>query len=850
MEVTHINNMNTHAILGGGAAQAFKTSNDAKLFEILSSSLYSNKKLAVVREIMCNAWDGNIAAGNQNKPIIVTVTDSEFSVKDCGPGIPKDKMADIYCVYGGSTKEHDGDQTGGFGLGSKAPFAYAKNFSVISSSEGIRSVWNISRGTQATNGIPDLRCMVSVPTEESGLTVTMPIDASDKAEFLKLVKDVAFLGGIFCSLNGQTQKRIDYTKLDDDIPFVTVPNGYFPPHLNADSKERQYYVKYGAVVYPIARDMVQALGLQFKIGRYNFLKHVTSSAILIAPPHSIGVMPNREGLEYTEKTKSTLRMMFESANKYLSTFSTETIDRLEVAYSPSSDEAFFETLSEHDVISALHNPQVLYKRYCERRGARYSHGYDAVLKWREVIVSNRERVADMLAYDFARSGHFVDEITARLIAKDPVGHMMKSRLYKEVVNKNPGIGKRMVELLKRGYSFRHARSRARHEICWQMRDILNKLNRDIPGIAYSFFSDAEPAEFRSFDWEESHDQSSSRSRGDRGFSRLMNHHPSGDLRNIPVILSMSEVAIRRRAKRDEKFRNTLKACIVVISRKKKDYQKTLAYLQASPLVKTVVDVASQDLIPPPIISTEKRYLIHFVGENLRTKLVTTEQPKHFIIAPANHLIPGVTGIMLNKCKTNIPMGLLRTLTYVYPDLQVVAGLGDAARLEEQGLTNVFQDIGETATAYFRRPENHETLLNKVAALSGYFTSYNSARILRFVQPSVLMEALGKKPTYFAAKADMPSVIHLFFALVQLGHVPKYGFQHIHRAANTVQEVFREFFGKELSDLMNDPMLDRFLDTIPNIYQKVDEETRPIFSAAILAAIQTAKLHQHLREKPQ
>ncbi|NKX37731.1 hypothetical protein HGG70_07340, partial [Rhodobacteraceae bacterium R_SAG4] len=60
MEVTHINHKDTHAVIGGQAAEAFSISQNAEFFEVLSSTLYSNKKLAVVREVLCNAWDAHL----------------------------------------------------------------------------------------------------------------------------------------------------------------------------------------------------------------------------------------------------------------------------------------------------------------------------------------------------------------------------------------------------------------------------------------------------------------------------------------------------------------------------------------------------------------------------------------------------------------------------------------------------------------------------------------------------------------------------------------------------------------------------------------------------------------------
>jgi hypothetical protein len=50
------------------SSKAFKTSNftikaTPKAFSILSDGLYSDPKLAIVRELGCNAYDSHVAAG-------------------------------------------------------------------------------------------------------------------------------------------------------------------------------------------------------------------------------------------------------------------------------------------------------------------------------------------------------------------------------------------------------------------------------------------------------------------------------------------------------------------------------------------------------------------------------------------------------------------------------------------------------------------------------------------------------------------------------------------------------------------------------------------------------------------
>ncbi|MFX5415718.1 hypothetical protein ABTD17_18575, partial [Acinetobacter baumannii] len=86
-----------------------------------------------------------------------------------------------------STKEEDERQTGGFGLGSKAPFAYAEHFTAISRYDGLATTYAIHLGVV---GKPLVRAMASVPCDDTGLTVTVPLQSGDRADFERLVREI------------------------------------------------------------------------------------------------------------------------------------------------------------------------------------------------------------------------------------------------------------------------------------------------------------------------------------------------------------------------------------------------------------------------------------------------------------------------------------------------------------------------------------------------------------------------------------------------------------------------------------------------------------------------------------
>ncbi len=122
----------------------FRIKTTAAAFQLLSSGLYSNKIRAVVRELSCNALDAHVSAGKDSTPIEVKIPnrlDSQFYVKDQGPGLSHEQIMHMYTTYFDSTKQETNELIGGFGVGSKSPFSYTDSFSVESRHGGKRRLY-------------------------------------------------------------------------------------------------------------------------------------------------------------------------------------------------------------------------------------------------------------------------------------------------------------------------------------------------------------------------------------------------------------------------------------------------------------------------------------------------------------------------------------------------------------------------------------------------------------------------------------------------------------------------------------------------------------------------------------
>lgn len=273
----------------------------------------------MIREVLCNAWDAHIVSDRRHLPVMVEITADKLVIRDYGYGIPHELIHGIYCVYGNSTKENDGNQTGGFGLGSKAPFAYSDHFTVSNHHEGQKIVHAISRGSARTMGKPDRRTIVSVRTQESGVEVMVPVKSQTDANlFIKLVQDVAGFGEMNVLLNGKPVKTQPISLAENNM-FLTMDR---PGSLSINKVN----VRYGNVVYPVPphadyigiyEELIKAL--KQIPNRSHYRSDDNEFALIMqAPANAISVTPSRESLSLTETSCNTLKKLMKDMIDFLS----------------------------------------------------------------------------------------------------------------------------------------------------------------------------------------------------------------------------------------------------------------------------------------------------------------------------------------------------------------------------------------------------------------------------------------------------------------------------------------------------------------------------------------------------
>ena len=162
----------------------------AKVFDFFATQTYSNKYVAICRELVANGIDSHRSAGKASEPVQVWLpTDfyPSFRVKDTGIGMSHEFVMNEFMSYtDGSTKDGDNLSIGGFGIGSKSPFAYVDQFTLRSVHNGTLSIYSVFKDT---DGVPSVSLLSQSPTDEiNGVEFSFPVEAEDFYKFADAVQ--------------------------------------------------------------------------------------------------------------------------------------------------------------------------------------------------------------------------------------------------------------------------------------------------------------------------------------------------------------------------------------------------------------------------------------------------------------------------------------------------------------------------------------------------------------------------------------------------------------------------------------------------------------------------------------
>lgn len=301
-----------------GDTAEFRIRSSAKAFSILSDALYSNKTRAIVRELSTNALDSHIEADNNQPFVIHLPTEMEpwFSVKDQGVGLDHDGVMNLYTTYFESTKTDSDDFVGALGLGSKSPFSYTDNFTVIATQGGHKGIYTAFINDQ---GFPSIVEMSRTATDQpAGVEVRFGVHHKDFHTFHKDAEQILkyFDPGQWqvCGVDNFSVKYPEYVAKNFIPGFHVIPGS---------SYHHKALLVMGNIAYPVNMEtLMPMLNAPAKtiLESYSFQ--------LDAPIGAVDIQPSREALGYTAKTVAFIQRVLTEVHNHIQDEICEKLDTL------------------------------------------------------------------------------------------------------------------------------------------------------------------------------------------------------------------------------------------------------------------------------------------------------------------------------------------------------------------------------------------------------------------------------------------------------------------------------------------------------------------------------------------
>jgi hypothetical protein len=275
-------------------SHAFSIKASPIAFEILSSKLYSDPILAIVRELLCNAYDAQKSVGKEDTPIDVTIPTMDnqiFSIRDYGTGLSEEDIYELYTSFFSSSKSTNNDFTGCFGLGSKTPYAYTNSFNVVSFFNGTKYVYICAK----KDGYPTIiKALEEATDQPNGLMIIIPVQPKDRTLFIKAFeKYVAFNEEI---------------KINTNYDYTPTEPAYIKDNLKIyNNSNIGFYIKQGQNIYEV--NLNSKLYSDICEETDNILAYVYSwcGVVYEVPIGTLAVTPSREQFSVDESNLAKIK---------------------------------------------------------------------------------------------------------------------------------------------------------------------------------------------------------------------------------------------------------------------------------------------------------------------------------------------------------------------------------------------------------------------------------------------------------------------------------------------------------------------------------------------------------------
>lgn len=345
-----------------GQSKSFKMEMNGAAIQILTDKLYKYPIRAIVRELAANAIDAHRVSKIPLDTWEITLPSSlnpTFAIEDHGVGMNDSEIDEVYTTFFKSTKSSSNDQTGMFGLGSKTPFAYSKQFIVESSKDGFKNIYSMHAEDgelKVTKVNPE-----PIPTDKTGTKVSFAVKSQDFDEFYDaMIYSSAVWPGI-PKINGASEfysylKDRFYRAEESAEQILKNTNEVYSKMEIVPSSDEKVFKKLGNENFSLEMGNVLYYVSTNELDMDYIFKSPKSQYIIHANIGDVSITPNREDLQYDEKTKEFLKKAIKSLIVKNHKFSFKDID--------SSEFATLMKLSESEITpEALVSLKSLIKEY-------------------------------------------------------------------------------------------------------------------------------------------------------------------------------------------------------------------------------------------------------------------------------------------------------------------------------------------------------------------------------------------------------------------------------------------------------------------------------------------------------
>lgn len=272
---------------------------------LLTSNLYSKPIESFLRETVANAYDSHIEA-NSNEYILLVINKIgtfsrkyTISVRDYGVGVSPERFNQIYRNIGSSTKRESNDYIGCFGIGRFAGLSCADAVNINSYYNNTKYSYIMYKNGRGIN-IDKLSEQHGDSSKvfKNGLEISVTVNCDDR-ELVTAIEKLCLFDKLYIELLNGNQASGYLNSAVNNFNNRKVSD--FNTFSLCSLFERNKYIRVGNIMYDNSMwgDLMTGNGI-----------------IINIPIGEVDITPNREELQYTDRTKEAIR-------RYISKFKQE-----------------------------------------------------------------------------------------------------------------------------------------------------------------------------------------------------------------------------------------------------------------------------------------------------------------------------------------------------------------------------------------------------------------------------------------------------------------------------------------------------------------------------------------------